>query len=124
MKAWLIHNKVVSLPRKMRLIMKEEQEMTQMERDTACFTASEPAVGAQAVFLTYDDGGMSYDDDIASDEDIDNLDWSRFPSFGPFSEEEAIARIEEAEKDFDDPSKWISSEDAWKYLYEKYPWLR
>ena len=38
---------------------------------------------------TYD--GMSYDDDIASDEELDNLDWSKFPSFGPFSEEETFA---------------------------------
>lgn len=38
---------------------------------------------------TYD--GMSCDDDIASDEELDNLDWSKFPSFGPFSEEETFA---------------------------------
>ena len=36
---------------------------------------------------------------------IDDLDWNRFPSLGPFSEEEAIARIEEAERDLNDPSK-------------------
>ena len=57
------------------------------------------------------------------DEDLEKLDWDKFPSFGPFSEEEAIARIEEAEKDLEDPSKWIPSEAAWDYLYEKYPWL-
>lgn len=51
------------------------------------------------------------DDDIASDEELDKLDWNRFPSFGPFSEEEAKARIEEAEKDLGDPSMWISSEE-------------
>lgn len=55
---------------------------------------------------------------------IDDLDWSRFPSLGPFSEEEAIARIEEAERELDDPSKWVSSEEAWAYLHQKYPWLR
>lgn len=102
--------------------MKEEDEISRLERDTACLSASEPSAASMADVSTYD--GMSYDDDIASDEELDNLDWSKFPSFGPFSEEEAIARIEEAEKDFDDPSKWISSEEAWKYLYEKYPWLR
>ena len=48
------------------------------------------------------------DEDIAFDEDLDKLDWDRFPSFGPFSEEEAIARIEKAEKDLSDPSKWIN----------------
>ena len=65
--------------------------------------------------------------DVVSDEedvDIDDLDWSRLPSLGPFSEEEAIARIDEAEAELDDPTKWISSENAWAYLYSKYPWLR
>lgn len=47
-----------------------------------------------------------------------------FPSFGPFSEEEAIARIEEAEKDLSDPSKWITSEQMWQQLYEEFPWLK
>lgn len=55
---------------------------------------------------------------------IDDLDWERFPSFGPFSEEEAIARIEEAERDLQDPTKWISSEEAWAHLYNRFPWLR
>lgn len=64
------------------------------------------------------------DDDIAADEDLDKLDWDRFPSFGPFSEEEAIARIEEAEKDLSDPSKWITSEQMWQQLYEEFPWLK
>ena len=102
--------------------MKEEVEISRLERDTACLRASEPSAASMVDVATYD--GMPYDDDIASDEELDNLDWSKFPSFGPFSEEEAIARIEEAEKDLEDPSKWIPSEDAWKYLYEKYPWLR
>ena len=70
---------------------------------------------------TYD--GMSCDDDIASDEELDNLDWSKFPSFGPFSEEEAIARIEEAEKDLDDPSKWIRIDDIRAELRKRHPWL-
>ena len=55
---------------------------------------------------------------------IDDLDWDRLPNYGPFSKEEAIARIEEAEKELDDPSKWISSEKMWESLYSKYPWLR
>lgn len=55
---------------------------------------------------------------------IHAVDWDRFPSFGPFSEEEAIARIEEAERDLNDPSKWISSEQMWERLYERFPWLR
>ena len=55
---------------------------------------------------------------------IDDLDWDRFPSYGPFSEEEAIARIEKAERDLKDPSKWTSSEEFTKQLYEEFPWLR
>ena len=55
---------------------------------------------------------------------IDDLDWDKFPSLGPFSEEEAIARIEQAEKDLKDPSKWVSSEDFDRQLYEGFPWLR
>ena len=65
-------------------------------------------------------------DAITEDHDwIDDLDWDRFPSFGPFSEEEAIARIDRFEEELAKGEvKWISSEDAWKQLYEKYPWLR
>lgn len=55
---------------------------------------------------------------------IDDLVWDKFPSLGPFSEEEAIARIEQAEKDLKDPSKWVSSEDFDRQLYEEFPWLR
>lgn len=57
-------------------------------------------------------------------DELDDLDWDRFPSYGPFSDEEAIARIEEAEKDLGDPSKWITSEQMWERLYSKFPWLR
>ena len=64
-------------------------------------------------------------DTITEDHDwIDDLDWDRFTSFGPFSEEEAIARIEEAEKDMKDPSKWITAEEFDRQLYEEFPWLK
>ena len=55
---------------------------------------------------------------------IDDLDWDKFPSFGPFSDEEAIARIEEAEADLKDSTKWITAEEMDRRLYEKFPWLR
>lgn len=103
--------------------MKEEDEITRLEKDTACFRACEPGADSVAAVATYDD--ISYDDDIETDEELDKLDWSKFPSFGPFSEEEAIARIDEFEKELAEGKvEWISSEDAWKQLYEKYPWLR
>ncbi len=101
--------------------MKEEDKISRLERDTACLRASEPSAASMADAATYD--GMSCDDDIASDEELDNLDWSRFPSFGPFSEEEAIARIEEAEKDLEDPSKWIRIDDIRAELRKRHPWL-
>lgn len=101
--------------------MKEENEISRLERDTACLRASEPSAASMADVATYD--GMLYDDDIASDEELDNLDWSKFPSFGPFSEEEAIARIEEAEKDLEDPSKWIRVDNIRAELRKRHPWL-
>ena len=56
---------------------------------------------------------------------IDDLDWDRFPSQGPFSEEEAIARIDRFEERLAKGEvKWYSSEEVDKILYEKYPWLR
>ena len=48
----------------------------------------------------------------------------RYPLFGPFTDEEAIARIEEAEADLKDPSKWITAEEMDRRLYERFPWLR
>ena len=56
---------------------------------------------------------------------IDDLDWDKFPSFGPFSDEEAIARIDKFEERLRKGEvKWISSEQMWEELYSKYPWLR
>ena len=103
----------------------EEKRYPILEEEDGVGMVCESAVGSTAAFSTYDDGGMSYDDDIVSDEDLDKLDWDKFPSFGPFSEEEAIARIDEFEKELRAGKvEWISSEDAWAQLYERFPWLR
>ena len=67
--------------------------------------------------------GKSYSQEEA-ERSLENLDWDKIPSFGPFSDEEAIARIEKAERDLKDPSKWTSSEEFTKQLYEEFPWLR
>lgn len=102
--------------------MKEENKISQLERDTACFRACEPGADSMAALATYD--GASYDDDIASDEELDNLDWSKFPSFGPFSEEEAIARIDEFEKELAEGKvKWIRIDDIHAELKKLHPWL-
>ena len=54
-----------------------------------------------------------------------SVDWDRLPSFGPFSEEEAIARIDQFEKDLEAGKvKWYSSEEAWAKLHNRFPWLR
>ena len=55
---------------------------------------------------------------------IDDLDWDRLPILGPKTEEEAIARIERAEAELDDPTKWVTSEQMWAELHQKLPWLR
>ena len=56
---------------------------------------------------------------------IDDLDWDKFPSFGPFSDEEAIARIDRFEEKLRKGEvNWTSSEQVWEELYSKYPWLR
>lgn len=53
-----------------------------------------------------------------------NIDWDNYPIFGPKTLNEAIARIEKAEAEKDDPTKWMSSEQMWDMMHEKYPWLR
>ena len=56
---------------------------------------------------------------------IDDLDWDKFPGFGPLSDEEAIARIDRFEERLRKGEvKWTSSEQVWEELYSKYPWLR
>ena len=50
---------------------------------------------------------------------IDDLDWDRLPILGPKTAEEAIARIEQAERDLDDPTKWVTSEQLWAELHNK-----
>ncbi len=97
----------------------EEKNYPVMEEETSTDMASEPVAAVKAEPLT-----MTIDGETTDHDWIDDLDWDRFPSLGPFSEEEAIARIEEAERDLKDPSKWISSEQMWERLYNKYPWLR
>lgn len=56
---------------------------------------------------------------------IDDLDWDKFPSFGPFTDEEAIARIDRFEERLKKGEvKWTPSEQMWEEIYSKYPWLK
>ena len=57
-------------------------------------------------------------------DELDDLDWSRIPILGPKTIEEAIARIEKAEAEMDDPTKWVTSEQMWAELHQKFPWLQ
>ena len=99
-------------------VMKESKPYPNIdEEDGSAFKACEPV--AVASYTPSPTDGVTTVHDW-----IDDLDWDRFPSFGPFSDEEAIARIESAEKDLNDPSKWITAEEMDKRLYEKFPWLR
>lgn len=94
----------------------EEKRYPELQEEESVGMASEPV--AATAFSSSADG-------VATVHDwIDDLDWDRIPSFGPFSDEEAIARIETAEADLNDPTKWITSEEMDRRLYEKFPWLR
>jgi len=95
------------------------------EEENRVGMACEPSVGTTAAFSTYDAGSAPYDDAIASDEDFDDIDWDRLPSLGPFSEEEAIARIDRFEERLAKGEvKWYTSEEVDRMLYERYPWLK
>ena len=103
---------------KIQDVMKESKPYPHIdEEDGSTFKASEPVAVASCASPSTDDVANVHDR-------IDDLDWDHFPSFGPFSDEEAIARIERAEKDLNDPSKWITAEEMDRRLYEKFPWLR
>lgn len=64
-------------------------------------------------------------DGIATVRDwIDDLDWDKFPHHGPFSEEEAIARIDEFEKELENGQvEWIRIDDIHAELKKLHPWL-
>ena len=96
----------------------DEKQYPHIEEEQNTDMCCEPAAEAVGTVPTSVNGVTKVHDWI------DDLDWDRFPSYGPFSEEEAIARIEKAERDLKDPSKWTSSEEFTKQLYEEFPWLR
>lgn len=80
---------------------------------------AEPIPDYAVSTLKLADGGLEVHDRI------EDLDWDRFPILGPKTEDEAIARIDRFEERLAKGEvKWISSEEAWAQLHEKYPWLR
>lgn len=59
------------------------------------------------------------------EEKNDDFNIDELPPMGPFSDEEAIARIDDFERRLAKGEvKWVSSEEVTRHLYEKYPWLR
>lgn len=93
----------------------EEKRYPEFEEEENVGMASEPIAAPVADYMPVDT--------IVADDEIENLDWDKFPSFGPFSDEEAIARIKQAEKDLIDPSKWITIDDLDAELKKLHPWL-
>lgn len=76
--------------------------------------ASEPI---EAASTTYS-GGVT-----AMHDEIDDLDWDRMPIMGAKTIEEAIARVDQAWTDRNDPSKWIQIDDLHAELKKRHPWL-
>lgn len=60
---------------------------------------------------------------VAVHDEIDDLDWDRMPIFGPKTFGEAIARINQAWEDRNDPSKWHRIDDLHAELKKRHPWL-
>ena len=96
----------------------EDKRYPQFEEEQGIDMCCEPATEVATP------ASVSVDDITEVHDWIDDLDWDKFPSFGPFSDEEAIARIEEAERDLKDPTKWTSAEEFDRQLYAEFPWLR
>lgn len=96
----------------------EEKRYPHIDEEQGIDMACEPAV--ETVAVSPSANGVTVVDDW-----IDDLDWSKLPSLGPFSDEEAIARIDKFEERMAKGEvKWYSSDEVDKMLYEKYPWLR
>lgn len=93
----------------------EEKRYPVFEEEENVGMASEPIAAPVADYMPVDT--------IVADDEIENLDWDKFPCMGPFSDEEAIARIKQAEKDLKDPSKWITIDDLDAELKKLHPWL-
>jgi hypothetical protein len=97
----------------------EEKRYPQIDEEQSVGKVCEPIAEAAIDYSRSVDGITQVHDWI------DDLDWDRFPSMGPFSDEEAIARIDRFEERLEKGEvNWTSSEDFNKQLYEEFPWLR
>ena len=94
----------------------EKKKYPIFEEDNSVGMASEPM---ETMAVNSKHSGMTRVHD-----DLDNIDWNNYPIFGPKTLDEAMARIEKAEAEKNDSTKWASSEELDRVLFEKYPWLR
>lgn len=86
---------------------------------------SEPLAELATSVVARGIGSTGVVEDVVSNDDLKKLDWERFPSYGPFSENEAVARIDKFENNLSKGKvDWISSEEFDHQLYAEFPWLR
>ena len=96
----------------------EEKRYPHIDEEQGIDMACEPTAESVAVSLSAN--GVT-----AVHDWIDDLDWSKIPSLGPFSDEEAIARIDRFEERLAKGQvHWTSAEDFDKELFAEFPWLR
>ena len=98
--------------------MKENKPYPISDEEQGIDMACEPIAEPMSATATSADGITHVHDRI------DDLDWDRLPILGPKTKEEAVARIERAEAELDDPTKCVTSEQMWAELHQKFPWLR
>ena len=96
----------------------EEKKYPELQEEDSVGMAHEPLTAPVADYVPVD--VVQTDHDWNDDFDLD-----RIPPMGPFSDEEAIARIDDFERRLAKGEvKWVSSEEVTRHLYEKFPWLR
>lgn len=107
--------------------MEEKRYPTIEEEDGyGCMSATEPAL----VYTTREQvsSGIAYIGEEAEKIDRIPLGMFGFYTDDPEVFEQRVAEIEadmdEVDAGIEDPEKWISSEQMWAELYQKYPWLR
>jgi len=98
---------------KIRKLMKEKRYTLPEEQKDAAF-AAEPAPAYHG------NAAIALPEDECAEEDID---WNKIPvGWHPANEEEAVARIEAIEAEYEN-GQYIDAEEFEKELIAQYPWL-
>ena len=100
----------------------EEKRYPQYDEEQGRNVCSEPVAEAIADYAV--STSRRADGSTVVHDWIDDLDWDSLPILGPKTEEEAIARIERAETELGDSTKWVTSEQMWAELHQEFPWLQ